>query len=230
MVDAGKELDLQWWLAPDTSPVEGSAVQVLESTPDADLIGMLLAGAPDPESAQIARELLGRVNGLQGLLTADERTLSLLSLPRPAATRLAAVRELACRLARLEIPEAAPLSRPTELAHYLGLRYQAMGQKVLGAVFIRSDGRLIAIREIFRGSPHRCSIEPAPVLREALLLNAVRVVLFLTRPGGDPTPTQADRDAARLFEIGLESIGIRLHDFLVIADSTRWRTVTWSGG
>jgi DNA repair protein RadC len=230
VIDAGKELDHQWWLAPDASPVEGSELQVLESTPDADLIGLLLAGASDPESARAASELLGRVNGLQGLLTADERTLSLLSLPRPAATRLAAARELACRLARLEIPEAAPLSRPADLARYLGLRYQAFGQKVLGAVFIRSDGRLIGIREIFRGSPHRCSVEPAPVLREALLLNAARVVLFLTRPGGDPTPIQADRDAARLFEIGLESIGIRLHDFLVIADATRWRTVTWSGG
>jgi DNA repair protein RadC len=37
-------------------------------------------------------------------------------------------------------------------------------------------------------------------------------------PGGDPTPSNADRDATRLLARALDPLGVRLLDHLVIAE------------
>ena len=240
-----KDRDLQWYLPPnafepgrdddqlclaESGTRNVLTPQWLETAPlavrsDAEVIGILLDGRAEPQGDARAQDLLDRLGGLRGLLKTDEVALLHLAYPQAEVSRLAAARELACRFARCQVSEEAPLAQTRELARYIGLRYQTAFQNVLGALFLDASGRLLAIREIYRGTPYRCSIEPAPILREALLLKASNLVIFLALENDRHEANQSEREAAFLISSGCASIGIRLHGFLVVTAPDRWCSV-----
>ena len=240
-----QDLDLAWFLQPvaddpsqaeaqlelrEPSPSDREPPTWLESPPlearsDAEVLGMLLAGSHAAERRDEADRLLRRLAGLSGLIRMEEQTLRTLGLSSSDATRVAAASELACRFSRLEVPSVHPTKNRGALVRYIALRYRDTDQNVLGVLFLDKSGRLLAMREIFRGAPHRCSLEPAPVLREALVLKAAQLVIFMVRMGRSPEPIEADRLAARLFEAGCAATGLTLLDLLVITGLESWASI-----
>ena len=242
------ELETSWWWSPERG--EGRSVQgevrepaavgyggpqepfACEGDPalevsaerlsDVELLSLLLADTVEGESGAEAKTLLARVGGLAQLGRADVRVLRFLSVSRPKRARLGAAVELAKRLARAEIPDRLPLDSPRTIAHYLALRYGASTQEVVGALFVDTKNRLIALRELFRGSTQRCAAEPAAFLREALLLGATGLVLFHNHPSGDPSPSPEDLQFTRRVREAAALLNIRLLDHIVVGSVGRW--------
>jgi DNA repair protein RadC len=82
--------------------------------------------------------------------------------------------------------------------------------------------RLIADREVYRGTFNRTTVEPREILKEALLRGASGVVVFHTRPSGDPSPSADDRDFMRRMTAAGKVVGVELIDHLVIGSSQGW--------
>ena len=212
---------------PETErPRERLLLRGSDALSEAELVAVLLrTGRPGVSARQMALDLLRDVGGLPGLVAAGAHTLRRHGLgPAKAASLLAAV-ELGRRLAREEMPERRPLTRPDEVARYLALRYQARDQEVVGALFLDAKNRLLGEREIFRGTLERSIADPREILKECLLRGASGVVLFHTHPSGDPSPSGEDLLFTQRMEQAANLVGVRLVDHLVLGGAVRWRSL-----
>lgn len=193
------------------------------SLSDSELLAVLLrTGRRGASVLQLALDLLRENGGLGGLLTATPHSLRRSGIgPAKAASLLAAV-EIGRRLAREQLMDREPLSRPVDVAHYLALRYHTSDQEVMGALFLDARNRLLGEREIFRGTMSRIAVEPREVLRECLQRGASSVYLFHTHPSGDPSPSAEDVLFTRRMAEAAEIVGLRLLDHVVLGSQGRW--------
>jgi DNA repair protein RadC len=190
---------------------------------DSELLAVLLrTGRAGVSVLQMAMDLLRDNGGLAGLLTATPHSLRRLGLgPAKAATLLAAV-EVGRRLARDQLLDREPLSRPVDVARYLALRYHTCDQEVMGALFLDARSRLLGEREMFRGTISRISVEPREILRECLQRGAASIYLFHTHPSGDPSPSAEDLLFTRRMAEAAEIVGLRLVDHVVLGHRGQW--------
>lgn len=193
------------------------------SLADSELLAVLLrTGRRGASAIQMGMDVLRENGGLAGLLTATPHSLRRHGLgPAKAAALLAAV-ELGRRLAREQLLDREPLSRPVEVARYLALRYQTCDQEVMGALFLDARNRLLGEREMFRGTASRISVEPREILRECLQRGAAAIYLFHTHPSGDPSPSAEDLLFTRRMVEAAEIVGLRLADHVVLGHRGLW--------
>jgi len=210
-------------LPADERPRERLLARGARSLGDAELVAVLLRTGRAGESAlALARRLLASVGGLSGLATATPEALAGRGVGPAKAAAVAAAVELGRRLARAEIRERDPLGHPAAVASYLTLRYAALDQEVMGALYLDTRNRMVGERELFRGALNRAAAEPRRILREGLLAGAAGCIVFHTHPSGDPSPSAEDvAFTRRLAEAG-EAGGIRLVDHLVLGSQGRW--------
>jgi DNA repair protein RadC len=191
---------------------------------DAELLAILLrSGRPGSSAVQVAVELLREAEGgLAGIPAMDQHVLRRHYLgPAKIATLFAAL-ELGRRFARQQLPDRELMTRPAEVVRYLALRYAVRDQEVVGALFLDGRNRLLADRELFRGTLTRAAVEPREILKESLLRGAAGMLLFHTHPSGDPSPSTEDLlFTRRLAEAG-ELVGVRLVDHLIVVGGGRW--------
>lgn len=204
-------------------PRERLLAQGSAALSDAELLAVLLrTGKVGIPATQLAFDLLHELGGLPGLLGATPQLLQSCGVgPAKAASVLAAV-EIGRRLGRFELPERAPLTRPGEVARYLALRYRLRDQEVVGALFLDGRNRLLAEREVFRGTLLRTAVEPREILKDALLRGAAGIVVFHTHPSGDPSPSAEDHLFTRRLEDAGAVVGVRLVDHLILGCTGRW--------
>lgn len=193
------------------------------SLADSELLAVLLrTGRRGASAIQMAMDVLRENGGLSGLLTATPHSLRRNGLgPAKAASLLAAV-ELGRRLAREQLLDREPLSRPVDVARYLALRYHTSDQEVMGALFLDARSLLLGEREMFRGTLSRISVEPREILRECLQRGASSIYLFHTHPSGDPEPSAEDLLFTRRMAEAAEIVGLRLVDHVVLGHRGRW--------
>lgn len=201
------------------------------SLSDSELLAVLLrTGRTGVSVLQLSMDLLRENGGLSGLLTATPHSLRRNGIgPAKAATLLAAV-EMGRRLAREQLLDREPLSRPVDVARYLALRYQTCDQEVMGALFLDARSHLLGEREMFRGTLNRMSVEPREILRECLQRGAASVYLFHTHPSGDPSPSAEDLLFTRRMAEASEIVGIHLIDHVVLGNRGRWVSIRERAG
>ena len=90
--------------------------------------------------------------------------------------------------------------------------------------------RLIAERELYRGTLNRAAVEPRLVLKEGLLAGAAALIVFHTHPSGDPTPSPEDLAFTRRLGEAGEVVGIRVVDHLILGGVGRWVSLAERGG
>lgn len=183
---------------------------------------LLRTGRPGASAIELAREILGRVGGVPGLAESGAPMLLRKGLGGAKAASLLAAVELGRRLARAEAIDGAALGAPAAVASYLALRYRLRDQEVLGALYLDTRNRLIAERELYRGTLNRAAVEPRAILKEGLLAGASGLIVFHTHPSGDPGPSAEDLAFTRRLAEAGEVVGIRLVDHLVLGSVGRW--------
>lgn len=194
-----------------------------EALSDAEVLSLVLgSGSRAVCPLGLAREVLEKHGGLLGLVGVSPEVLRRRGLGEAKAASLLAAVELACRLARLEVPKRAPLERPASVARYLVLRYTTLGQEVMGALYVDVRNRLIGDGEIYRGALSRAAVEPREIFLQALVRGASSLVLFHTHPSGDPSPSLEDLQFTRRMRVAGEALGVGLLDHLVVGSSGRW--------
>ena len=202
------------------APLERLRCLGQDALSDVELIALLLReGQRGATALEIAREVTSRVAGLLGLAQLDAALIRDLGEANAAAL-LAAV-ELSKRLARAEMIRREVLDRPESVARYLTLRYGHHDQEIMGALYLDVRNRLIAEREIFRGTLSRAAVEPRAILKEGLLRSAFGFILFHTHPSGDPSPSTEDLTFTRRVADAGELLGVRLLDHMILGGS-RW--------
>ena len=89
--------------------------------------------------------------------------------------------------------------------------------EVLAFVYLGEDQRVLGLRHARSGSIDALDLAVREIAADALAFGAAAVVMAHNHPSGDPTPSNADREATRLLARALDTLGVRLVDHLVVA-------------
>jgi DNA repair protein RadC len=217
-------------LPPDERPRERLLAQGARALGDAELVAVLLrTGRPGASALDMARETLAAVGGIAGMAAGGAPLLLRRGLGEAKAASLLAAIEIGRRLARGEAFEKAALGAPAAVASYLALRYGVRDQEVMGALYLDTRHRLIAERDLYRGTINRAAVEPRAILKEGLLHGACGLVVFHTHPSGDPSPSAEDLAFTRRLAEAGELVGIRLVDHLILGGVGRWTSLRERG-
>jgi DNA repair protein RadC len=186
---------------------------------DAELVAILLgSGMPGQNAVDIARTMLDAVGGLPGLARSDAPMLRRTPGLGPArAAQLLAAIELGRRAAQVSLDDRPRLDTPERIVDHIGWRLRNLATEELWAVPLDSRNRLVgrAVR-VHEGHVGTVLVRPAEVFREALLRQAVSVVVAHNHPSGDPTPSPQDILATMELVQAGKLLDIEVRDHIII--------------
>ena len=179
---------------------------------------LLFAGQPRGDVKPLAKALIERFGSLGAVLAADaERLGATPGMGEAAIAALKASEEAARRLAREEVVERPVLSSWDKVLGYCRTTLGRSEVEHFHLLFLDRKNRLIADETQQRGTVDHTPVYPREVVKRALDLGASALILVHNHPSGDPTPSQADiAMTEEIVEAG-RTLGIVVHDHIVIS-------------
>jgi DNA repair protein RadC len=198
--------------------------KLLAAGPDAlldhELLEMVLFLAlPRRDTKPIARTLLARFGSFANAIAAPLHELrEIEGLGEAGAAALRTVQAAALRLARAEVIDRPVLNNWDRLLSYLTAALTRERVEQFRVLFLDTRNRLIADEAQARGTVNHTPVYPREVVKRALELQATALILVHNHPSGDPTPSRADLDMTQEIKAAAGSLGIVLHDHLVVGN------------
>ncbi|MDJ0946702.1 MAG: DNA repair protein RadC [Kiloniellales bacterium] len=192
-----------------------------ESLADHEVLEFLLFGAqPRQDTKPLAKALIRRFGSLAAVLAADPAALR--GVDGVGDAKIAALqvaREAAIRLAREDLRDRPILSSWERLVDYCRITLGHETVEQFRVLFLDRKNRLIADERQQKGTVDHTPVYPREVVKRALELGACALILVHNHPSGDPTPSPADIEMTRAVAAAAESLGIAVHDHLILARS-----------
>jgi DNA repair protein RadC len=186
---------------------------------DAELLAIFLrVGVKGKSAVDLARELIGRFGGLNGVFAADRAEFS--SIPGVGVAKYAplqAVAEMARRALSEGLRERDVLTSPEAVRDYLRLQLSGLAYEVFFALWLDARHRLLAAEELFRGTLSQTSVYPREVVKRALAHNAAAVVFAHNHPSGVAGFSAADESLTRALTQALSLVEVRVLDHFIVA-------------
>ncbi|EJM77177.1 RadC family protein [Pseudomonas sp. GM55] len=124
--------------------------------------------------------------------------------------------QMAQQLAMSRLSKGRALTEPKQVFSHLQTLLQYHEYEVFALLLLDSKHRVIAFREIFRGTLDAASVYPREVVKIALEHNAAAAILVHNHPSGDPEPSQSDRTLTTTLKNALNMVGTRILDHVVV--------------
>ncbi len=204
----------------DARPRERLLREGAQALSDAELLAIFLrTGVAGQTAVDLARELLGRFDGLRGLLDADRRQFcAARGLGEAKFAQLQAVLEMARRYLGEELRRGAAMTTPDTVRRFLAAQLRGEAREVFACLFLDNRHRLIAFERLFLGSLTGASVHPREVVRRALTLNAAAVIFAHNHPSGLCIPSAADIAITRRLQAALDLVEVRVLDHVIVGD------------
>jgi DNA repair protein RadC len=203
---------------PGERPRERLLAQGAKSLSDAELIAVLLrTGVRGKSAVDLAREMIERFKGVNGLLAPGADLNAVKGLGSAKRAQLEAAIELARRSMREELRGRASLTSPGAVRDYLRLTLAARDHEVFLCIWLDAQHKVLAVEEPFRGTLTQTSVYPREIARAALRLNAAAVIFAHNHPSGVAQPSQADELLTRSLIDALALLEVKVLDHFIVA-------------
>ena len=165
----------------------------------------------------VAKAMLARFGGFAETLAAPlERLLEIDGVGEGTAIELKIVHAAALKLAQERVLRRPVISSWDELLAYC--RASMADEKIeqFRILFLDKKNILIADEVQQKGTVDHTPVYPREVVKRALELSASAIILVHNHPSGDPTPSRADIEMTNQIVKAAQTLGVRVHDHLVI--------------
>jgi len=188
------------------------------SLADYEMLELVLFRAiPRRDVKPLAKKLLDQFGDFNGAISAPaSRLQELPGLGHAAICELKLIEAAAHRLARARVLNRPALSSWAKLMEYCKTTMAHREIEQFRILFLDRRNILVADEEQGKGTVDHVPVYPREVVKRALELNASAIILVHNHPSGDPTPSQADIDMTRKVEMAARTVGVVLHDHVVI--------------
>jgi len=184
-----------------------------------ELLALLLrVGVRGKSAVELGRDILQHFGSLHGLFGATLHDFSEVhGLGMAKYAQLQAVMELARRAIGEQLQAGASLAAPELVKRYLRIKLGGQRHESFVVLYVDVKNRLIADKELFRGTLSHASVYPREVVKTALACNAAAVILAHNHPSGVAEPSDADLGLTRQLVQALGLVDIRVLDHFVVA-------------
>ena len=192
-----------------------------DSVADHELLELVLFLAlPRRDTKPIARALLARFGSFANAIAAPLNDLrSVDGMGEAGAAALKTVQAAALRLIRSEVRDGPVLSNWDALMRYLTAVLARERVEQFRVLFLDNRNRLVADEAQSRGTVNHTPVYPREVAKRALELHATAIILVHNHPSGDTTPSQADLAMTAEIKRAVGTLGIALHDHVIVGSA-----------
>ncbi|VDC23492.1 RadC family protein [Pseudogemmobacter humi] len=189
--------------------------------PDYELLELILFRAiPRQDVKPLARLLIDTFGDFNRVLSAPPARLTAVKgVGEAVVLELKLVEASAQRLMRARVMNRPALSSWDALLDYCHTTMAHRETEQFRLLFLDRKNVLIADEEQARGTVDHVPVYPREVVKRALELNASALILVHNHPSGDPTPSEADITMTMQVQDACRTLGITLHDHLIIGKS-----------
>lgn len=192
-----------------------------EPLPDYELLELVLfAAIPRADVKPLAKRLIDRFGGYPEVLAAAPAALRKVDgVGESVVIALKVVQAAAVRMVKREVLDQPILNSWHKVVDYCHMAMAREPAEQFRLLFLDRKNKLIADEIQQRGTVDHAPVYPREVIKRALELGASAIILAHNHPSGDPTPSQADIAMTRDIIKAGESLGVAVHDHLVIGRS-----------
>lgn len=186
---------------------------------DYELIEMLLFLAkPRGDVKPLAKRLLARFGSFAEAISADPVDLAKVDgMGEASVAALKTAKAAADRLLGAPLLNRPVLSGWKQLLHYCHAAMAHEPVEIVRVLYLDKKNRLIQDELQGRGTVDHTPLYPREVVKRALELGASALIIGHNHPTGDPTPSQADISTTNQLREAAATLGIVLHDHLIVA-------------
>ncbi len=192
-----------------------------DAMPDYELLELtLFAAVPRRDTKPLAKALLARFGSFAEVIAAPAaRLMEIKGVGESVVQQLKIVEAAAHRSAKTRVINRPALSSWTALLDYCTAAMARVTNEEFRVLFLDRKNVLIADEVENRGTVDHTPVYPREIVKRALELSASSIILVHNHPSGDPTPSRADIAMTREVAAAARSLGIAVHDHLVIGRS-----------
>ena len=122
------------------------------------------------------------------------------------------------RLSGYRLRRGTRISSSDDAKVAIGYKLRDKQCEVFACLFLDSSHRILAFKELFRGSINRATVHPREVVKETLQLNAAAIIFAHNHPSGESRPSSQDIELTHKLKDILKVIDVRVLDHLVIGE------------
>lgn len=193
-----------------------------DALPDYELLELVLFRAiPRQDVKPLARLLLDAFGDFNRVISASgSRLADVKGVGDAVVQELKVVEAAAQRLVRSRVIDQHVISGWDTLLDYCHTVMAHRETEQFRVLFLDRKNVLIADEAQGSGTVDHVPVYPREVVKRALELNASALILVHNHPSGDPTPSEADVQMTVKINTAADSLGIALHDHLIIGKET----------
>ena len=186
--------------------------------PDYELLELVLFRAiPRQDVKPLARRLLDAFGDFNRVLSAPpSRLQQVKGVGEAVVVELKVLEAAAQRMARARVINRPVISSWAALLDYCHTAMAHAEVEQFRVLYLDRKNTLVADEAQARGTVDHVPVYPREVVKRALELNASALILVHNHPSGDPTPSEADITMTARIQAAAETLGVTLHDHLII--------------
>lgn len=193
----------------------------IEQCSNRDLLAIILrSGVKGKSVLELADQILSMDQNLAMItrLTYEE-LIQIRGIKKAKAIVLLACFELSKRISSDQVLSAMRVDKPSSLSAWLNKKIGFMDQEHFLVIFLGTKNQILKDKTIFIGSLDRTIVHPREIYKEAIKLNASKIICVHNHPSGDVTPSPNDITATQaISEVG-KTVGIPLLDHLIVGNN-----------
>lgn len=191
---------------------------------DYELLEMLLyAASPRQDTKPLAKRLMKHFGSLNKVLHAPASELEEVEGVSVAAIcALQIVKATQERGLREEASQGTIIQSWTALLDYCRISLGQKKTEEFRVLFLNHKHALLADEVQQHGTVNHAPVYPRELVKRALELGASAMILVHNHPSGDPTPSKDDVQITKQVIAAAGTLGISVHDHLVIAGKSHY--------
>ena len=167
---------------------------------------------------ETSRALLDHFGGLHQLFRKEWNELGVIpGIAKVKAITLEAAFELARRIQVAGLGEEIQITSPDKAAAFFGPKLRHLTKENFIVAFLNNKKVLTGFQKISHGGSNATIVEPAEVLRQAVLNQANSIILVHNHPSGRAEASTADIQLTKRIAESGKLLGIPVDDHIIIA-------------
>jgi len=185
---------------------------------DYEILELLLTYAlPRHDVKPLAKNLLAHFGSFTQILDAPaESLMEVGGLKEASATLIRLVKACAEYYLKEDVLTRQKIPSLAVLVDYCRTALGGLKDEQFRVLFLNSQNEIVAEEIVQEGTVNQTVVYPRKVLELALKHKAAGLILVHNHPGGNPSPSAADRDLTQAIVKAARTISLTVHDHLII--------------